>query len=259
MTQEQQYQGGGDGDAFIVVPLWVMRDKKLCFSDKLLLCRVMAFRRYWEKQSTCAELLGISERQVRASLKVLEDLGYIQCIGNTGHGKIYTVVEDLQKIVERKKVPVRVAESAGQSGNMCRSASLEKQITDNKYNNKKKINTMTKVIEGKSLPVAQIQTSERKEYGNKDINLLFVKWKEICGFEIKSKVQLNRFACQRLIKSRGLDNVIKALPFVAQSHNDQYAPKIANFMDLEQRWDDMGLWVRKKTATALKQHGTIEI
>lgn len=257
MPQEPQYQGSGDGDAFIVIPLWVMRDKKLCFSDKLLLCRVMAFRRYWEKQSTCAELLGISERQVRASLKVLEDLGYIQCIGNTGHGKIYTVVEDLQKIVERKKVPVRVAESSAQSGNMCQSASLEKQITDNKYNNKKKINTITKVIEGQALP--EVQQATKKEYGNSQINQLFVKWKESCGFEIKCKVQLNRFACQRLIKSRGFENVMKAIPFVAQTHNDQYAPKITNFMDLEQRWDDMGVWLRKKTATAIKSHGTIEI
>lgn len=247
MTQENDK---GNGERYVLVPQSILKDKKLNCVQKLVYASMFNYEEYWETPESSAENLGLTVRQVMEARRYLENEGYIVCLRNTGRGKVYSVVL-------HKSGAERYTKAEGSDTEKCNSSSLEKQGTENKVENKEKINTMSKLIEGKSLPA--VQTSERKEYGNKDINLLFVKWKEICGFEIKSKVQLNRFACQRLIKSRGLDNIIKALPFVAQSHNDQYAPKIANFMDLEQRWDDMGLWVRKKTATALKQHGTIEI
>lgn len=98
-----------------------------------------------------------------------------------------------------------------------------------------------------------------KTYGNEDINLLFEKWEEICDYPIKTKIKANRFACNRLIKAHGLDNVLAALPIIAESHTDKYAPSVCNFMDLAEKWDKIGVWYKKKKTTDFMKHGTITV
>ena len=93
------------------------------------------------------------------------------------------------------------------------------------------------------LAISGNEIVEKKEYGNPDINWLFRLWEEKVGFPIKTKVQMNRYACQRLIKSRSLDSIAKALPYVAMTMDDQYAPTIKNFMDLEEKWDTLGIYI----------------
>ena len=113
---------------------------------------------------------------------------------------------------------------------------------------------ITNVIEEPSENGAEIvdkvdkKTPAKAEYGNSEINRLFKSWAETCGFEIKSKVKLNRFACQRLIKSRGIqaiENVLKVLP---ETFTDPYAPMVKNFMDLEEKWDNLRIWYGKRYA-----------
>lgn len=117
--------------------------------------------------------------------------------------------------------------------------SLPNNKEDNITNN---IDTTTKVVEAEP----------PKSYGNEDINNLFDSWEQACGFPITSKVKANRFACNRLIRSKGKDVIIQVLPIVAESHSDQFAPSIVNFMDLEQKWNNLGIWYRKKCATKNK-------
>jgi len=96
-------------------------------------------------------------------------------------------------------------------------------------------------------------------FGNSDINELFEAWERVCGFKITSKVKLNRYACQRLLKSRGKDSIFKALPYVAESQSDKYAPNIVNFMDLEEKWNALGVWYKKKYVTNFNKNGKISV
>ena len=115
------------------------------------------------------------------------------------------------------------------------------------YNIEQNIDTISKDIE---------KTPEK--YGNEDINLLFEEWERCCGFKIDSKIKLNRYACQRLIKSKGFENVKKSIPFVAQSQEDQFAPSINNFIDLAEKWNNLGVWFKKKRMNSYNS-GTIKI
>lgn len=98
-----------------------------------------------------------------------------------------------------------------------------------------------------------------ESFGNPAINEIFNEWERVCGFKITSKVKLNRYACQRLLKSRGKDSIFKALPYVAESQSDKYAPTIVNFMDLEEKWNALGVWYKKKYTSDFNKHGIIKL
>ena len=106
---------------------------------------------------------------------------------------------------------------------------IEDNIEDN-------IDTITKVIEQKA----------PKQFGNVEINELFNEWEKQCGFKIDSKVKQNRYACQRLIKSKGLDKTLKVLEIVSEAQKDKYAPGIYNFIDLAEKWNNLAVWYQKK-------------
>ena len=122
-------------------------------------------------------------------------------------------------------------------------ADLEK-IKDNNINNNivNKNNTNKLVLE---------QVPE--EYGDKEINRLFNEWEKVCGLKINAKVKMNRYACKRLIKSHGFENVLKIIPLVAEAQSDQYAPGINNFMDLCDKWNNLAIWYKKKMITKKKK------
>ena len=111
--------------------------------------------------------------------------------------------------------------------------SLPNNIEDNIEDN---IDTITKVIEQKA----------PKQFGNVEINELFNEWEKQCGFKIDSKVKQNRYACQRLIKSKGLDKTLKVLEIVSEAQKDKYAPGIYNFIDLAEKWNNLAVWYQKK-------------
>lgn len=122
---------------------------------------------------------------------------------------------------------------------------LPNNIEDNIEDN---INTIPKGIE---------KTPEK--YGNPEINELFDEWEKHCGFKIDTKVKQNRYACQRLLRSRGFERVKNVIPYVAESQADQYAPGINNFMDLAEKWNNLAVWYKKKKVTNTMKYGKIVI
>ena len=114
---------------------------------------------------------------------------------------------------------------------------VNKMLTNNIEDNiEDNIDTITKVIEQKA----------PKQFGNIEINELFNEWEKQCGFKIDSKVKQNRYACQRLIKSKGLDRTLKVLEIVSEAQKDKYAPGIYNFIDLAEKWNNLAVWYQKK-------------
>lgn len=84
-------------------------------------------------------------------------------------------------------------------------------------------------------------------YGKPEINELFEYWHEKTGLSITSQVQANRRACSNLFNKHGPDNLKRLIDGVAQAHGDQYAPRIANFIQLQSKSDELILWGKQKT------------
>ena len=126
---------------------------------------------------------------------------------------------------------------------------VNKMLTNNIEDNiEDNIDTIPKGIE---------KTPEK--YGNPEINELFDEWEKHCGFKIDTKVKQNRYACQRLLRSRGFERVKNVIQYVAESQADQYAPGINNFMDLAEKWNNLAVWYKKKKVTNTMKYGKIVI
>lgn len=97
-------------------------------------------------------------------------------------------------------------------------------------------------------------TTATKKVASKHIDLLFEKWEELVGYKLTSQVKANREYAAKLLKEYTLEDVERMLQGVAMSHADQYAPRIANFVQLHRKWDDLKAWgARQARSTASKQ------
>jgi len=79
-----------------------------------------------------------------------------------------------------------------------------------------------------------------------EINELFADWFEIVGYEIESNKQKNRYACSNLLKKHGRDKLKQLLRGVALTQSDQFAPRIADFISLQSKLNELLLWGKKK-------------
>lgn len=217
-----------------------LRDNNLSLKAKGLLSQMLSLPDDWDYtvRGLCA-INKESKTTIQNILKELEHFGYL-CRTRTQNKKgqfeyIYDIYENPCTEEPRPEKPCTVNQP---------------QLNTNIQNTEKqnKDNTITKVIE---------QAPEK--FGNSQINELFDEWEKCCGFRVDTKVKQNRYACQRLIKSRGFERVKMALPYVAEAQSDQYAPGINNFMDLAEKWNNLAVWYKKKTLTNSMKYGKIVI
>lgn len=82
-----------------------------------------------------------------------------------------------------------------------------------------------------------------------EIDELFDYWQRAIGFAITGQKQKNRYAASNLIKSHGLENVKRLVDGVAKANNDRFAPRIADFVQLQQKQNELINWGKKTTLT----------
>lgn len=111
-------------------------------------------------------------------------------------------------------------------------------------------NTINNTVSSKELAVSR---------GKPEINEIFEYWSENIGYNIDSDVKSNRFAANNLIKKHGIDNVKKLINAVKASHDDTYAPRIANFVQLQKKMPDLLLWIKKRMSKDLIDSQNMEI
>lgn len=108
----------------------------------------------------------------------------------------------------------------------------------------------------------QTETNNNKEiiknnttnvvFGKPTINEMFEYWHSITGLAITSNVQRNRYACSNLYKKYGDSGLKRLIDGVAQARSDQYAPRIANFIQLQAKLDDLLVWGKKSKKGTIK-------
>lgn len=106
-------------------------------------------------------------------------------------------------------------------------------------------NTLTR-IENKNKEVL-LRNTDKPVYGNTEINELFDYWQETTGIAISSKIKMNRNACNNLLKKNGIDNTKRLIDGVALARADQYAPRIADFIQLQSKLTELLVWGNKST------------
>jgi hypothetical protein len=221
-------------DKFVIIRFDILTDKNLTASEKLVYARICGFKKYFESKEVCSEMLGVSKNTVIKAKQKLLKLGYIRELGNTGRGKIYqSVYDDETRVVKStsqsgKKQPVRVVKST----NIEERESKERV----KYNS-----TNVELAKAKKLD------SKKPEYGNNEINSLFNKWNEATGYTINSRIKANKRACWNLYLKHGQDGLEKLLNDVKLAHQDDYSPRISDFVDLQAKLNQLLLWVKKGT------------
>jgi len=104
-----------------------------------------------------------------------------------------------------------------------------------------------KVSESKNLTKVKGETP--KTYGNPDINELFNYWQKTIGYEITSRRQANRNACKNLIARHTVVGVEKLIEGVKQAQGDKYAPRVADFCDLQAKLNQLLVWGKSKQIT----------
>lgn len=100
------------------------------------------------------------------------------------------------------------------------------------------------------LSVTKVTGETQVKYGKTEINELFDYWEENIGIKISSKVQYNRNACNNLIKKYGVNGVKQLIIAVQASHNDQFAPQISDFDELQSKLTRLLTWAKKKGTTS---------
>lgn len=224
----------------IWIPKEIWLDERLNALDKIILCEINSLdgdEGCFASNQYLADFCHCSEAKVSKSVALLIELGYLRVEKFDGRKRfLKTCLVKNTRQVENTNQPSKNYK-----------ADLENLQHNNIVNNKDTNNT--KVLLEKT----------PEQFGNSDINELFDEWERVCGFRITSKVRLNRYACQRMLKSRGKYSILKAMPFVAESQLDKYAPCIVNFMDLEEKWNALGVWYKKKYVTRFNKNGKITV
>jgi hypothetical protein len=82
--------------------------------------------------------------------------------------------------------------------------------------------------------------------GSSEINEIFDFWEEQVGYKIESRVKANRFACSNLLKKHGRDKLKQLIKGVALAQNNQYAPRISDFSQLQQKLNDLMVWGKQR-------------
>lgn len=88
------------------------------------------------------------------------------------------------------------------------------------------------------------KTAER--VSSKTIDGMFEYWEKVVGYGITAKVKQNRDACGKLSRDYTREEIALMIQAASLASEDQYAPGVANFIDLYNKWDALKLWGKKK-------------
>lgn len=86
-----------------------------------------------------------------------------------------------------------------------------------------------------------------ESYGKVEINQLFETWESTTGLPITSNKTKNRYACNNLINKYGVEGVEKLIRVVEKAQMDKYAPRVADFCDLQAKLNQLLLWAKGQT------------
>lgn len=208
------------------IPKEVMECKELCATDKITYAEIASFTECYASNEWLAERIGRSVSTASKSVNRLIELGFVEPCGFNGRFRKVRVANGYKPSKKRRGSLVKNGESASQKmANRDNSKDNSKDIMD------------TKVSIGEVSP---------ETYGKAEINQLFETWEQTTGLPITSNRTKNRYACNNLIGKYGVDGVEKLIRVVEKAQTDRYAPRVADFCDLQAKLNQLLVWAKGK-------------
>jgi hypothetical protein len=220
MEQQKQFTG-------VWLPKQILEDKDLTPLEKMLYAEVSSFEDCFASNAFFAERYGVSERHISNSLNKLIQLGFIIKVSFDGRKRIIRAkhIDSLMQTGTKPEGRVEVEFYADPK----QSSTIDNNIDNN-------IDNTNKLVLG-----------ETPKYGKPEINKAFDDWEQYTGIKISSKITNNRRACNNLLKKYTADELSRLIMGVAKSQEDKYAPRIADFVDLQQKLSQLILWGKQNS------------
>lgn len=80
----------------------------------------------------------------------------------------------------------------------------------------------------------------------KQIDAMFLYWENKVGYSITGKVKQNREYAGKLLNEYESTDIAEAIHTAARMSEDRFATRVANFIDLYRKWDDLKHWDKKQ-------------
>lgn len=224
------------------------------------------------------EDLSVSRQVYMRWIKRLRDAGYINTL-RTPKGLVFTV-NKAEKIFGKRSIKNDTSSSVktGKKGSIKNDTAPAKDVLKSKQQKQSDVSeTIQPMYQNQYIPGIKNDTSNidntinntvdntlqdnaealpAVRRGKPEINEIFDYWKETIGYEIGSNVQKNRYAASNLVKKHGLEDMKKLINAVRASHDDTYAPRIADFVQLQAKFPDLLLWVKKRMNASATEKST---
>jgi hypothetical protein len=79
-----------------------------------------------------------------------------------------------------------------------------------------------------------------------EIDEMLDYWADYVGYKIEARIKQNRFAVSNLLKKHGEDKLKRLVDGVVLAKQDRFAPSIADFAQLQQKYNDLMAWGHKR-------------
>lgn len=198
------------------IPAEVMECDALEPIDKLVYGEIACFRECYASNAWIGKRIKRSEQTASRCVRKLVKLGFVENCGFNGRFRI-----------------VRVVKSDKSAWSNLTSLPSQILHTENKVKNK--VNN----IGGKPQNEA-VENSDKKEYGNHEVNALLELWEHETGI-IANVGKANRIAAYNLIRKKGFDGAKAVVELCGRAvkSGDRYAPRVSSFRDLQGQYEKL--------------------
>lgn len=174
--------------------------------------------------------LGWGAKRVTSTKALLEGAGLIRQVARRKDGKITGHFIEVEYLLHHNTRKPLVDETTCGSGE-----------TNAYKTNTKCLNNSNKCLMDTNVSIGEVSP---ETYGKVEINQLFETWEQTTGLPITSNKTKNRYACHNLIGKYGVDGVEKLIRVVERAQMDKYAPRIADFCDLQAKLNQLLVWAK---------------
>lgn len=198
------------------IPAEVMECDALEPIDKLVYGEIACFRECYGSNEWLAKRVKRSVRTVINSVNKLVDLGFVERTGFNGRFRTM------------RCAVFSMADVQNSAQQTCQILHTENKVK-NKVNN----------IGGKPQNEA-VENSDKKEYGNHEVNALLELWEHETGI-IANVGKANRIAAYNLIRKKGFDGAKAVVELCGRAirSGDRYAPRVSSFRDLQGQYEKL--------------------
>ncbi|WP_153008353.1 helix-turn-helix domain-containing protein [Rhodococcus pyridinivorans] len=197
-------------------------------------------------RKTLADECGLSVRSLDRALESLIERGLVVKSARFNQGR---QTSNMYEVVIQSPPVVSVTSGGDKNDTPGATKTTRGRATKTTHRTQSRKNSTqtTQNDAGASLATSPAnRTHPEAEHGNADINDMFGYWERCVGYKLESNRQKNRYACSNLLKKHGRDTVERLVRGVAAANSDRYGPRIADFIALQSKYNELIAWGKKQ-------------